>query len=72
MMNPLQPFIGELEFREARLTGTIEKLDQAEIDPGYSDVLESEIDDLYAEMLDLEERMGGFRALLIAAAAVPS
>ena len=67
-MNPLQPFILKLEIREARLAGTIEKLEQAEIDPGYSDVLETEIDELYAEMLHLDERMGGLHASLLAAA----
>ena len=67
MRNPLQPFIGELEMREARLTGTIEKLEQAEIDPGYSDVLEAEIDELYAEMLYLEDRLGGLHAAVVAA-----
>lgn len=69
-MNPLRPFILELEMREARLTGTIERLEQAEIDPGYSDVLEAEIDELYAEMLYLEDRLGGLRAAVVAAADV--
>ena len=71
-MNPLQPFIVELELREARLTGTIEQLGQAEIDPGYSDVLEAEIDELYAEMLYLEERLGGLHAAVVAAADIPA
>ena len=68
MRNPLQPFIGELEMREARLTGTIDKLEQSDIDPGYSDVLEAEIDELYAEMLYLENRLGGLHAAVVAAA----
>lgn len=72
MRNPLAPFIGELEFREARLTGTIEKLEQAEIGPGYSDALEAEIGELYAEMLSLEDRIGGLHAAVVAAADVSS
>jgi hypothetical protein len=72
MMNPLEPLIGELEIREARLTGTIEKLEQSEIDPGYCDVLEAEIDELYAEMLFLEDRIGGLQAAVVAAAEVTS
>ena len=72
MMNPLEPFIGELEIREARLTGTIEKLEQSEIDPSYCDVLEAEIDELYAEMLFLEDRIGGLQAAVTAAADVDS
>jgi hypothetical protein len=68
MRNPLQPFIGELEIREARLAGTLEKLEEAEIDPGYSNVLEAEIDELYAEMLSLEDRLGGLHAAVVAAA----
>ena len=71
-MNPLQPFIVELELREARLTGTIEQLEQAEIDPGYSDVLEAELDELYAEMLYLEDRLDGLHAAVVAAADVPA
>ena len=71
-MNPLQPFIGELEIREARLVGTIENLEQEEIDPEYSEVLEAEIDELYAEMLYLEDRIGGLHAALVAAAAASS
>ena len=67
-MNPLQPFIGELELREVRLTGTIERLEQEEIDPAYSEVLEAEIDELYAEMLTLEGRLGGLHAALVLAA----
>lgn len=68
MWNPLQPLIGELQMRESRLAGTIEKLEQAELDPGYSDVLEAEIDELYAEMLYLEDRLGGLHAAVVAAA----
>lgn len=70
MMNPLQPLLGELEIREARLTGTIEKLEQSEIDPAYCDVLETEIEELYAEMLFLEDRIGGLQAAVVAAADV--
>ena len=67
-MNPLQPFIGELEIREARITGTMAKLEQEEIDPAYSEALEAEIDELYAEMCQLEDRIGGLHAALVAAA----
>ncbi len=67
-MNPLQPFIGELEIREVRLTGTIERLEQEEIDPAYGEVLEAELDELYAEMCHLEDRLGGLHAALVAAA----
>ena len=67
-MNPLQPFIGEFESREVRLSGTIERLEQEEVDPAYSEVLEAEIDELYAEMLNLEDRLGGLHAALVLAA----
>lgn len=71
-MNPLQPFIGELEIREVRLAGTIERLEQEQIDPAYSEVLETEIDELYAEMCHLEDRLGGLHASLVAATDVSS
>jgi hypothetical protein len=68
MMNPLEPFMGELEFREVRLVDTIDRLEHEEIDHVHAAVLEGEIDELYSEMIDLEERLDGLHAVLVQAA----
>jgi len=67
MMNPLRPFMGELELRELRLNDTIERLEQQTIDRPYADVLEAELDELHSEMLDLEDRLSGLHTALMAA-----
>jgi hypothetical protein len=68
MMNPLQPFMGELELREVRLVDTVDRLEHEEFDPVHAEVLEDEIDELYSEMIDLEERLDGLHAVLVIAA----
>jgi hypothetical protein len=68
MMNPLTPFMGELELREVHLVDTIDRLEQNEIDQFHAEALEVEIEALYSEMVTLEGRLDGLHAALMMAA----
>jgi len=68
MMNPLTPFMGELELRELHLVDTIDRLDHTGLDQFQAEALEVELDELYADMVDLEGRLDGLHAALLMAA----
>ena len=67
-MNPLTPFMGELELREVHLVDTIDRLEQNEIDQFQAEALEVEIEALYSEMVNLEGRLDGLHTALMVAA----
>src|SRR5438046_1175657 len=47
MMNPLTPFMGELELRELHPVDTIDRLDHTGLDQFQAEALEVELDELY-------------------------
>jgi hypothetical protein len=67
MMNPLRPFMGELELREFRLKDPTDRLGRTTIDQHDVGMLQAEIDELHSEMLDLEDRLDGLRIALVTA-----